>query len=226
MKILVMEDDERLSGILVQALKNHNHLVEAAMDGETGWDVFESSPYDLVVLDVLLPQMNGIQFCQRLRDRGYQTPVLMLTSRDTSQDKVLGLDSGADDYVIKPFDLPELLARVRAMLRRGGSASPLLQWGHIQMDPSNCEVLYRGKPVKLTRKEISLLELLLRNPQQVFSRSVILDRLWTFEDPPNEDAVKALLKRLRQKLVRAGAVPDIIETVYGLGYRMKNRPAD
>ena len=226
MKILVMEDDERLSAILAQALKTHNHLVETAMDGETGWDVFESSPYDLVVLDVLLPQMNGIQFCQRLRDRGYQTPVLMLTSRDTSQDKVLGLDSGADDYVIKPFDLPELLARVRAMLRRGGSASPLLQWGHIQMDPSNCEVLYRRKPVKLTRKEIALLELLLRNPQQVFSRSVILDRLWTFEDPPNEDAVKALLKRLRQKLVRAGAVPDIIETVYGLGYRMKSRPAD
>lgn len=222
MKILVLEDDQRLSDIVAEALKNNHHVVETAFDGVAGMDLVELSPYDLVVLDVLLPKIDGVAFCQKLRSLGYQTPVLMLTSRDTSEDKVEGLDSGADDYVVKPFDLPELMARVRAMLRRGSSSTPVLQWGSLQLDPSSCEVTYRGKPVELTPKELSLLELFLRHPQQVFSRSIILDRLWTFEDPPNEDAVKALIKRLRQKLVRAGAPTDTLETVYGLGYRLKS----
>lgn len=221
MKILVLEDDERLSAIVAETLRTHRHVVETANDGAMGWELMEASAYDLVVLDVLLPKLDGVQFCKRLRNHGYQTPVLMLTSQDTSQDKVRGLDAGADDYVVKPFDMPELMARVRAMLRRGSSVAPILQWGRIQLDPSSCEVTYIGKPVKLTPKEFGLLELLLRNPQQVFSRSMILDRLWTFEDPPNEDAVKAIIKRLRQKLVAMGAAPDMIETVYGLGYRLK-----
>ena len=221
MKILVLEDDEHLSAILTTALKERHHVVEAAADGVTGWNLLEACPYDLILLDVRLPNLDGVRFCQRLRDRHYRTPVLMLTSLDTSEDKVLGLDSGADDYVVKLFDLPELMARIRAMLRRGGSVAPILQWGSIQLDPSSTDVSYKGKPVKLTPKEFSLLELLLRNSRQVFSRSDILDRLWTFEDPPNEDAVKALVKRLRQKLVRAGARPDASETVYGLGYRLK-----
>ena len=222
MKILVLEDDEQLSEIIVDALRAQRHTVETARDGETGWDLIELLPIDLVVLDILLPGLTGVEFCQRLRSQGFQIPVLMLTSRDTSEDKVLGLDVGADDYVVKPFDLPELMARVRAMLRRGGSAPPMLQWGNLLLDPVSVTVMYRGRPVKLTAKEFGLLELLLRNPQQVFSRSVLLDRLWTFDDPPNEDAVKALIKRLRQKLVRMGAAPDIVETVYGVGYRLKS----
>ncbi len=222
MKILVLEDDPQLSDIIAEALRAQRHMVETADDGETGWDLIDYSPVDLVVLDVLLPGLTGVEFCQRLRSRGSEIPVLMLTSRDTSEDKVLGLDAGADDYVVKPFDLPELMARVRAMLRRRGSASPVLQMGHLQLDPVSVKALYRGQPFKLTAKEFSLLELFLRNPQQVFSRSVILDRLWTFDDPPNEDAVKALIKRLRQKLVRMGATPDIVETVYGVGYRLKS----
>lgn len=223
MKILIVDDDDRLSAVIAEALREAHHTVETEVDGKSGWELFEASPYDLVVLDVLLPRLDGVRFCQQLRSRGYETPVLMLTSRDTSQDKVLGLDSGADDYVVKPFDLLELMARIRAMLRRGTSAPPVLQWGPMQLDPSSCDVTYSGHPVKLTPKEFSLLELFLRNAQQVFSRSAILDRLWTFEDPPNEDAVKALIKRLRQKLVRVGAAPDAIETVYGLGYRLKSQ---
>lgn len=222
MRILILDDDVSLSDILAEALRSQRHLVETAIDGVTGWELMEATAYDLLVLDVLLPELNGIQFCQKLRRHGYQTPILMLTARDTSQDKVLSLDSGADDYVVKPFDLPELMARVRAMLRRGSSEAPILQWGHLQFDPSACEVTYRGKPIKLTAKEYSLLELLLRNAKQVFSRSAILDHLWTFDDPPHEDAVKALVKRLRQKLVRVGGQADLIETVYGLGYRLKS----
>lgn len=222
MRILVVEDDEQLSEMLADALKAQHHFVETTVDGETGWDLINLFPIDLVVLDLLLPGLNGIEFCRRLRSRGSQIPVLILTSRDTSEDKVLGLDAGADDYVVKPFDLPELMARVRSMLRRGGSAPSTLQWGHLQLDPVSVEVLYRGQLLKLTPKEFRLLELFLRNPQQVFSRSVILDRLWTFDKSPNEDVVKALIKRLRQKLVQIGAAPDIVETIYGVGYRLKS----
>ncbi|MGV2830662.1 response regulator transcription factor [Myxosarcina sp. GI1(2024)] len=221
MKILVVEDDEQLSDILVKALKAQRYVVETATDGVMGSEMLECSPYDLVVLDVRLSKLDGIQLCRQLRNHGNQTPVLMLTACDTSEDKVLGLDIGADDYIVKPFDFPELMARVRALLRRGSSAPPILQWEHLQLDPASCDVSYRGQPVKLTPKEFGLLELFLRNPRQVFSRSAIIERLWTFEDIPNEDAVKTLLKRLRQKLVRLGAPADTLETVYGLGYRLK-----
>ncbi|MGK7910463.1 MAG: response regulator transcription factor [Synechococcus sp.] len=222
MKILVLEDDEQLANILTRALKEQHHVVETAIDGNLGWNMLEFGAYDLVLLDIRLPGLDGVQICRKLRNQGKETPILMLTSLDTSQDKVLGLDAGADDYVVKPFDLPELMARVRAMLRRRSSAPPLLQWEHLQLDPTSCNVTYRGQPVRLTPKEFSLLELFMRNPQQVFSRAVIIDRIWTFEDLPDEGAVKTLLKRLRQKLVKAGAPADTVETVYGLGYRLKS----
>ncbi len=222
MKILIVDDDKPLADIVAEALRKQSHLVEIASDGARGWDLIEASPYDLLILDVLLPELNGIQLCKKSRSFGYQLPILMLTSQDASEEKVLGLDSGADDYVIKPFDLPELLARIRAMLRRGSSTSLILQWEYLQLDPIGCNVTYGGKPLKLTAKEFSLLELFLRNTQQIFSRSLILDRLWSFEDLPNEDAVKTLIKRLRQKLVKIGAPSDTIETVYGLGYRLKS----
>ena len=222
MKILIVDDDKPLADIVAEALRKQSHLVEIASDGALGWDLIEASPYDLLILDVLLPRLGGIQLCKKSRLFGYQLPILMLTSQDASEEKVLGLDSGADDYVIKPFDLPELLARIRAMLRRGSSTSLILQWEYLQLDPIGCNVTYGGKPLKLTAKEFSLLELFLRNTQQIFSHSLILDRLWSFEDLPNEDAVKALIKRLRQKLVKIGAPSDAIETVYGLGYRLKS----
>ncbi|MEM1369394.1 MAG: response regulator transcription factor [Cyanobacteria bacterium P01_H01_bin.15] len=222
MKILVLEDDEQLQGILTGALSEQRHLVETATDGRQGWEMLEFSPYDLLILDLRLPEVNGLEVCRRVRDRRIQTPILILTALDESDDKVRCLDAGADDYVVKPFDLPEFLARVRSMLRRGSSAPPLLQWGALELDPNACNVTYSGKPLELTAKEFALLELFLRNPNQVFSRSAVLDRVWAFEDFPTEDAVKALVKRLRQKLVRCGAPADTLETVYGLGYRLKS----
>lgn len=224
MRILLVEDDERITKALAEAFMDHHYVVDVVHDGQMGWEFVESAVYDVIILDVMLPRLNGIQFCQRLRQRGNTTPVLMLTAKDTSADKVLGLDVGADDYVIKPFDLQELLARVRALLRRGNSAlPPVLEWGNLRLDPNSCEVTYCEKILSLTPKEYGLLELFLRNPGRVLSREMILDHLWSFEDIPGDDTVKTHIKRLRQKLKIVGASSTLIETVYGLGYRLKTQ---
>ncbi|MEA5534257.1 response regulator transcription factor [Crocosphaera sp. XPORK-15E] len=224
MRILLVEDDERIATVLAASLKEQRYMVDVAEDGEKGWEFVEVLPYDLILLDVMLPKLDGISLCQRLRQAGYTTPVLMLTARDTSEDKVMGLDVGADDYVVKPFDLPELAARIRALLRRGNvSLQPVLEWEQLRLDPSIYEVNYADKPLHLTPKEYSLLELFLRNYNLVLSRSAILDHLWSLEDPPSEEAVKVHVKDLRKKLRKVGAPPDFIETVYGLGYRLKQR---
>jgi two-component system OmpR family response regulator len=225
MKLLLVEDDSRIAVSLIEALNDQNYAVETAADGEMGWDLIETFPYDLVILDVMLPKLDGMTLCQRLRRSGYSMPVLMLTARDTSTDKVLGLDAGADDYVVKPFDLSELLARVRALLRRGNSvAPPILEWGELRLDPALCEVTYTQELLPLTPKEYSILEFLLRNSGRVVSRSMMLDHLWTSGDPPGEETVKTHLRGLRLKLRAAGAPDDFIETVYGLGYRLKAAP--
>jgi DNA-binding response OmpR family regulator len=149
----------------------------------------------------------------------------MVTARDTSSDKVVGLDSGADDYMVKPLDLQELLARIRALLRRGStSGPPILEWGNLQLDPATYEVSYSQKLLRLTPKEYSLLELLLRNERRILSRSMIIEHLWSLENPPEEDTVKAHIKSLRKKLKAVNAPNDFIETVHGLGYRLKQIP--
>lgn len=225
MKLLLVEDDDRIATSLTEALSDQHYVVDVAIDGQEGWDLIEAFPYDLVLLDVMLPKLDGISLCHRLRQQGYAMPVLMLTARDTSTDKVLGLDAGADDYVVKPFDLKELLARIRALLRRGNAATPpILIWGELQLDPATCEVSYAGRSLSLTPKEYSLLEFLLRNSSRVLSKSVILNHLWSSEDTPGEETVKVHLRGLRQKLKAAGAADDFIETVYGLGYRLKQNP--
>ncbi|MEA5495791.1 response regulator transcription factor [Limnoraphis robusta] len=222
MRILVVEDDQRIAKALSRALQAQNYIIDLAFDGEAGWDFVQAFEYDLIVLDVMLPKLNGINLCQRLRQAGYTMPVLMLTAKDTSNDKVIGLDVGADDYVVKPFDLPELAARIRALLRRGNSIlPPVLEWEKLRLNPNTCEVSYNQIPLHFTPKEYSLLELFLHNPQRVFSRSNILEHLWSFEDPPSEEAVKVHIKDIRRKLKNLGAPPDLIETVYGIGYRLK-----
>ncbi|MGL5131669.1 MAG: response regulator transcription factor [Planktothrix sp.] len=224
MRILLVEDDERITKALAEALMDHHYVVDVVHDGQMGWEFMESADYDLIILDVMLPGLNGIKLCQRLRKQGKSTPVLMLTAKDTSADKVLGLDVGADDYVIKPFDLQELLARIRALLRRGNSAlPPVLEWGNLRLDPNSCEVTYAGQLLSLTPKEYGLLELFLRSPGRVLSREIILEHLWSFEDIPGEDTVKTHIKRLRQKLKTVGVPSTLIETVYGLGYRLKTQ---
>jgi len=225
MRILLVEDDDRITRGLSEALADQNYVVDIADDGEAGWDFIEAAPYDLILLDVMLPKLDGIALCRKLRQNGHRTPVLMLTARDTSQDKVLGLDVGADDYVVKPFDLQELMARVRALLRRGDARTPpVLEWGPLRLDPNTCEVTYGENSLHLTPKEYGLLELFLRSNPRVLSRDAILDHLWSFEDTPGEDTVKTHLRRLRQKLKAAGAPANFIETVYGLGYRLHQNP--
>lgn len=222
MRILLVEDDERIADALAEDLMDQHYVVEIISDGEMAWECIESFTYDLILLDVMLPKMDGIALCRKLRSAGYTIPVLMLTARDTVSDRVLGLDAGADDYLVKPFHLQELSARIRALLRRGDSMlPPVLEWQGIQLDPNLCEVTYNGELLPLSPKEYSLLELFLRNERRVFSRSQIIDQLWSFESTPGEATVKAHIRGLRQKLKSAGAPVDLIETVYGLGYRLK-----
>ncbi len=223
MRILLIEDDELIARQLVPKLTHQNYTIDVAADGQTGLGQAEAFPYDLILLDVMLPKIDGISICRRLRTQGIKTPILLLTAQDNSTNKVMGLDAGADDYLTKPFDLQELSARIRALLRRGDtSATPIFSWGDLSLDPSTCEVTYQKRLISLTPKEYGLLELFLRNKQRVFSRSVILDRLWSFDVSPGEETVTAHIKGLRHKLRSAGLKDDPIETVYGIGYRLKN----
>lgn len=222
MRVLLVEDDLKLAEALSEALTDQNYVVDVAKDGERGWDQIKTFPYDLVLLDITLPKLDGISLCQRMRMQGYQLPLLMLTARDTQTDKINGLDAGADDYVVKPFDLKELLARIRALLRRNISSSgATLQWERLQLNPSTYEVHYQDKPLKLTPKEFSLLQLLLYNGRRVLSRALIIEHIWSSEESPEEDTVKAHIKGLRQKLKLVGAPDDFIETIHGIGYRLK-----
>lgn len=221
MRILLVEDDELIAETIVKALTDQHYVIDVATDGQEGRELAQAFAYDLLLLDVMLPKLNGISLCQQLRRMGNRVPILLLTAQDTSTDKVMGLDAGADDYVVKPFDLQELLARIRALLRRGSSPlPPVLEWRNLQLDPSTCEVTYQERLLHLTPKEYSLLELFLRNSRRVFSQGAILEHLWSFEEP-QEDTVRAHIKGLRQKLKAVGVPADFIETVYGIGYRLK-----
>ncbi|MEH1804344.1 response regulator [Nostoc sp.] len=223
MRILLVEDDDLLAQAVATALTKQNYVVDIAVDGEAGWELINVCNYDLILLDIVLPKLDGITLCRQLRQSGYQMLILLLTAKDTKTDKVIGLDAGADDYVVKPFDFQELSARIRALLRRGNtSLPPVLEWGELRLDPSTCEVTYADISLNLTAKEFSLLDLFLRNNQRIFSRSTIVDQLWSTEkDPPEENTIKSHIKSLRQKLKAAGANYDFIETVYGMGYRLK-----
>jgi diguanylate cyclase (GGDEF)-like protein len=221
MKILVVEDDDLIAQTLRILLSNQNYAVEIAADGQAGLELVETFDYDLLLLDVMLPKLNGISLCRQLRSKGYQVPILLLTGQDSKHDKAIGLDAGADDYVVKPFDTEELVARIRALLRRANAITqPLLEWGALRLDPSSCEVIYENKLLSVTPKEYALLELFLRNSRRVFSCDAILEHLWAYDDMPGEEAVRTHIKGLRQKLKTAGAPTTLIETVYGIGYRL------
>ncbi|NJP09691.1 MAG: response regulator transcription factor [Leptolyngbyaceae cyanobacterium RU_5_1] len=222
MRLLLVDDDQQTSELLEEVLTEKHYVVDVAADGHEAWDFVKVCNYDLLLLDVTLPKLDGINLCHQLRSKSYHMPILMLTARDSTQDQVAGLDAGADDYVAKPYKLQELLARIRALLRRGGpSLSPLLQWENLCLDPNTTEANYNSHFLKLTPKEYRLLEMFLRHGCRVLNRREIIENLWSFEDPPEEDAVKALIKRLRQKLKQVGADDNFIETVYGLGYRLR-----
>jgi DNA-binding response OmpR family regulator/HPt (histidine-containing phosphotransfer) domain-containing protein len=221
MRILIVEDDQLTGLTLVHSLTAQQYVVSLVTDGETGLQLAQDWEYDLVLLDVILPKLDGIAVCQRLRAQGFKNPILLLTAKDRSPDRVLGLDAGADDYVVKPFDLPELMARIRALLRRGqGAKAAVITWENVRLDPVSSQVTCDGQPLHLTPKEYCVLELFLLNPQRIFNRSTILDRLWDLADSPGEETVSSHIYSLRQKLKAAG-VADFLETVYGLGYRLR-----
>ncbi len=226
MKILLIEDDQFTSSLLAATLSAHHYVVDQISDGAAGLELAVQWHYDLILLDVLLPSLSGIEVCRQLRNRGCQTPILVLTTQDSNQAVVAGLDAGADDYVAKSCDQSQLLARVRALLRRSGGPSlpPLLTWGGLCLNPASAQVRYNHQPVALRPKEYSLLELFLRYPHRIHSRSTIIDHLWTIDETPVEGSVTNLIKDLRQRLRLAGMSTDLIETVYGLGYRLKPAP--
>lgn len=223
MKILLVEDDSLAGELLLSLLTARRYTVDLATDGQTGFDLAEQWVYDLILLDVLLPKLDGISLCRRLREGGCETPILMLTSRDSDNDVVIGLDAGADDYVIKPYDLSQLVARIRTLLRRGKQAlsCQTLEWGNLSLNPVSTKVSYQHTEISLTAKEYILLEFFLRHPQQVFSRNALIDHLWSMNESPAEGTVTNLIKDLRQKLKAAGLTQEVIETVYGLGYRLR-----
>jgi DNA-binding response OmpR family regulator/HPt (histidine-containing phosphotransfer) domain-containing protein len=223
MKLLIVDDDRNTTAALSACLTAQQFTVDIACDGRTALQLVEATTYDLIVLDVMLPEVDGISLCQKLRQQHYHTPILLLTAKNRVSDRVAGLEAGADDYLTKPYDPSELIARIRALLRRSNTTilTKKLCWGALQLDPNACEVTYHGIPIKLTPKEYKLLELFLRYPRRIFDRRTLLDRVWSIDECPGEEAVTTQIRGLRRKLQAAGVNPDPIETLYGLGYRLR-----
>jgi two-component system OmpR family response regulator len=216
MRVLVVEDEPRMAGLVRRGLVEEGHAADVASRGEDAVWMAEAHPYDAIVLDVMLPGINGFETCRTLRSAGVWTPVLMLTARDAVEDRVAGLDSGADDYLAKPFSLVELHARLRALIRRGDVERPTeLVVGALRLDPASRRVWRAGLEVQLSPKEFALLETFMRRPGQVLSRLQLLEHAWDFAYEHRSNVIDVYVGYLRQKLGR-----DVLETVRGAGYRL------
>ncbi|HEX5798529.1 MAG TPA: response regulator transcription factor [Gaiellaceae bacterium] len=223
MKILVVDDDAAVRESLRRALQLEGYEVELAADGAEALDrlKLDGSAPDALVLDVSMPRLDGLEVCRRLRRGGSGVPVLMLTARDEVADRVAGLDAGADDYVVKPFALEELLARLRALLRRStGAPADVLRFADLELDPGTRIVTRGGDPIELTRTEFSLLELFLLNPRQVLTRSVIFERVWGYDFGFGSNSLDVYVGYLRRKTEQGGK-PRLIQTVRGVGYALR-----
>jgi DNA-binding response OmpR family regulator len=222
MRILVAEDERKVASFIRQGLEEEGHAVEVAGDGETAVDLIVAGPpYDLVVLDVMLPRRDGFAVLRAMRGRGVRTPVLVLTARDSVADKVAGLDVGADDYLTKPFAFEEFLARVRALLRRGGDAgAPTLRVGDLSLDPARREVRRGERRIALTTREYALLEYFMRNPGRVLTRPLITEHVWGLDFDPESNVVDVYVGYLRRKIDGEGDRP-LLRTVRGAGYSLK-----
>ena len=220
MQILVVEDERRMADLLERTLHEDGHQVVVAHDGREGLEIARCSPFDVIVLDVMLPVMDGLAVARGLRAGRNQTPVLMLTARDTAVDIVTGLDSGADDYLTKPFSIDVLLARVRAVSRRGVIARPAcLELADIKLDPASRQVTRGDQIISLTPREYRLLELLMRSPGRAISRNTILESVWGFDSQVNENTLEVFMRLLRLKV--DNREPKLIQTVRGYGYMMR-----
>ena len=220
MKLLIIEDEIQLLEILKTSLKNR-YVIDSAQDGLQGLQLVGKGKYDLILLNRSIDGIDGLEFCQQIRQQGNQVLVMIMSTQGSTHDRVSGLDAGADDYLVKPFALSELEARIRALLRRRMVTElPVLTWGPLAIEPTRCNVSYHGTPVMLTTKEYGILELLLRHQDRIYSQRALLEALWSLDNGPRgEETVRTHMKRLRQKLKPIGA-GDLIETVYGLGYRL------
>jgi len=225
MRILVVEDERKVAAFVRQGLVEEGHVVEVAADGEAALDaVAGGPPYDLVVLDVMLPRRDGLSVLKTLRARRVQVPVLLLTARDGVADKVAGLDAGADDYLAKPFAFEELLARVRALLRRGrGAAEPVLRLEDLSLDPATRLVVRGGRRISLTAREYALLEYFLRNTGRVLTRPMITQHVWGMDFDPESNIVDVYVGYLRRK-IDADGEPRLLQTVRGAGYSLSAEP--
>jgi two-component system response regulator MprA len=223
-RVLVVDDEPAVRRALERALRLENYEVAMAGDGEEALDVLASTPADAVILDILMPKLDGLEVCRRLRQGGDRTPVLMLTARDAIDDRVEGLDVGADDYLVKPFALRELQARLRALLRRTGDGTgegETLRYGDLVLDPIAHEV-YRGERlIELSRTEFLLLELFLRHPRQVLTRSTIFENVWGYDFGPTSNALGVYMGYLRRK-TEAGGESRLLHTVRGIGYVLRD----
>ena len=222
MKILVVEDDRKVAGFIEQGLREEGYAVDVAPDGAEATMLAHVYEYDLLVLDVMLPKKTGLQVAAELRREGRKTPILMLTARDATEDVVRGLDAGADDYLTKPFKFDELLARVRALVRRGGaSRTELLNYGPIELDRLKHEAKVKGKKLDLTPKEFQLLEHFLLRPEEVIRRTELLEKVWDLHFDPESNVVDVHVGNLRRK-VRDAAGVELLQTVRGVGFRLQS----
>jgi DNA-binding response OmpR family regulator len=225
MRIVVVEDDPRLGQVLRECLAKAGFIVDVCMSHRDAGHALENFPYDVIILDLGLPDGDGIHLCEEVRGRGNSTPILMLTARDAVEDRIAGLNAGADDYLIKPFAMAELVARIKALMRRpGGALGVVLSAGNIAFDTIGRDVLVGGNIISLPRREVALLEQLLRRQGRVVPRTIIEDKLYGIDDEPESNPIPVHVHRLRKRLEEAGATAEI-HTVRGVGYLlMEHKP--
>lgn len=224
MRILVVEDEHRIAGTIKKGLVQEHHTIDLAYNGNDGFDLAVTEDYDLIILDLLLPGMTGITVCQELRKNNIHTPILMLTAKAQIQDKVEGLDSGADDYLTKPFSFEELLARIRALARRPKqTSSPVLAVGDLTLNPKAYTTTRTGRPIQLTGKEFSLLEYLLRNVGKILTKEQITSHVWDYDADILPNTIEVYIRNLRNKIDRPfPKTKALLQTVRGFGYKISN----
>jgi len=226
MRVLVVEDEPGVAQFVEQGLTESGYAVDIAREGQDGLDYALAADYDLIVLDIMLPKMSGLELLHEIREHGKKTPVLLLTARNSIDDRVQGLDLGADDYLVKPFAFPELLARIRALMRRPPlQAEPVMQLGDLEMDIARREVCRAGKTIQLSQREFALLELFLRHPNQVLTRTQIIEHVWNFNFYSETKVVDVYIGYLRRKIDKDFDYP-LIHTVRGAGYRLSTEGRD
>jgi two-component system response regulator MprA len=226
MRLLVVEDEKRMADLLKRGLEEEGYIVAVATNGTAGFEIAQASEFELILLDIMLPGMDGLQVAKRLRQQGNRVPILMLTARDSTPDIVQGLDLGADDYLTKPFSFEVLLARIRALLRRGPASQPVrLRVGRLELDPAKHEVTRDGQRINLTRTEFHLLEHLMRHRGQVIPRDALIEAVWGFDRDIESNTLDAFIRLLRSK-VEGDSIRRLIHTVRGVGYVVREEQGE